>query len=131
MDRLFSLATRLLYIQARLSRDGSMTSSVNGWRTTTAPYRAALSRSLLELDCEDEKGHTQRFVADFALRLKTADSPKVWVLLGNHAGDNAQLMAMADALGWPYERKRITVPHVPTCSTPCSAQLCPEGQCQA
>lgn len=108
VDRLFSLATRLLYIQARLSGDGSMISSVNGWRRLLRRIAWRYPDRCWQLDCEDEKGHTQRFVADYALRLKAADSPKVWVLLSDHAGDNAQLMAMADALAWPYECKRIT-----------------------
>lgn len=108
IDRLFSLATRLLYIQARLRHDGSMISSVNSWRRLLRRIALRYPDRCWQLDCEDEKGHTQRFVADYAWRLKTVDSPKVWVLLGGHAGDNAQLIAMADALAWPYECKRVT-----------------------
>ena len=33
--------------------------------------------------------------------------PRVWVLTGQKAGDNAQVIALADALGWPYEVKRF------------------------
>jgi uncharacterized protein len=33
--------------------------------------------------------------------------PRVWILMGRKAGDNAQLSALADGLGWPYEVKRI------------------------
>ena len=32
---------------------------------------------------------------------------RVWVLLGSGAGDNAQLLRLAEALGWPFEAKRI------------------------
>jgi mitochondrial fission protein ELM1 len=32
---------------------------------------------------------------------------RVWVLLGDRAGDNAQLLRLAEALGWPFEAKRI------------------------
>jgi hypothetical protein len=32
---------------------------------------------------------------------------RVWVLLGYRAGDNAQLLRLAEALGWPFEAKRI------------------------
>jgi len=32
---------------------------------------------------------------------------RVWVLLGAGAGDNAQLLRLAEALGWPFEAKRI------------------------
>jgi mitochondrial fission protein ELM1 len=33
--------------------------------------------------------------------------PRVWVLAGRKAGDNTQLLALAEALGWPFETKRI------------------------
>jgi uncharacterized protein len=32
---------------------------------------------------------------------------RVWVLLGSGTGDNAQLLRLAEALGWPFEAKRI------------------------
>jgi len=32
---------------------------------------------------------------------------RVWVLLGKSAGDNAQLLRLAEALGWPFQAKRI------------------------
>ena len=32
---------------------------------------------------------------------------RVWVLLGDRAGDNAQVLRLAEALGWPFEAKRI------------------------
>lgn len=33
--------------------------------------------------------------------------PRVWVLLGKGAGGNAQMIALVEALGWPYEAKRL------------------------
>lgn len=33
--------------------------------------------------------------------------PSVWVLTGHKAGDNAQVTALAEALGWPYTVKRF------------------------
>lgn len=109
VDRLFNFASRLLYIRTRLSPDAAMTSSVNGWRKLLHRVAQRYPDRCWVLDCEDETGHTHRFVADFALRMQTAERPKVWVLVGDHAGDNAQLLAMADALAWPYECKRIAV----------------------
>jgi mitochondrial fission protein ELM1 len=35
--------------------------------------------------------------------------PRVWLLVGEKLGDNAQARALADALGWPYEERRIAV----------------------
>ncbi len=38
--------------------------------------------------------------------------PRTWLLCGNKAGDNTQLSALAGALGWPYEIKRMSYrPH--------------------
>lgn len=36
-----------------------------------------------------------------------ADNPVVWVLSGFKAGDTTQMLALADALGWAYEVKRL------------------------
>ncbi len=33
--------------------------------------------------------------------------PKVWLLCGHKVGDNQQLVALAEALGWPYTSKRL------------------------
>jgi mitochondrial fission protein ELM1 len=33
--------------------------------------------------------------------------PRVWLLLGRKAGDNAQILALAEALGWPFASKRL------------------------
>ncbi len=34
-------------------------------------------------------------------------SPRTWLLASPHAGDNSQLVALAKALGWPFETKRL------------------------
>ena len=33
--------------------------------------------------------------------------PVIWVLLGDKTGDNNQLLALAEALGWPFETKTL------------------------
>jgi mitochondrial fission protein ELM1 len=33
--------------------------------------------------------------------------PRVWVMMGHKAGDNAQILALAEALGWPFEIKHL------------------------
>jgi uncharacterized protein len=35
-------------------------------------------------------------------------NPRVWVMMGHKAGDNSQILALAEALGWPFEIKRLT-----------------------
>src|SRR5215470_9278748 len=38
--------------------------------------------------------------------------PRTWLLASPHQGDNTQLQALADALGWPFEIKRLAYqPH--------------------
>jgi len=34
--------------------------------------------------------------------------PKIWALLGAHQGDNNQVLALAEAIGLPFERKQLT-----------------------
>jgi mitochondrial fission protein ELM1 len=34
-------------------------------------------------------------------------APRVWALLGPHRGDNNQALALAEALGWPFEKKSL------------------------
>ena len=33
--------------------------------------------------------------------------PRTWLLMGHKAGDNAQLLALAEALGFPFEARRL------------------------
>ncbi|MEK0081721.1 mitochondrial fission ELM1 family protein [Benzoatithermus flavus] len=36
-----------------------------------------------------------------------SETPRTWLLLGHKQGDNGQVLALAEALGWPFEIKRI------------------------
>ena len=38
----------------------------------------------------------------------TSGAPRVWALLGHRTGDNLQVETLAEALGWPCERKALT-----------------------
>ncbi len=42
-----------------------------------------------------------------ASSVQTGQRPSIWLLTGHKAGDNSQVMALAEALGWPYEVKRL------------------------
>jgi len=33
--------------------------------------------------------------------------PRVWLMMGHRAGDNSQVQALGEALGWPFEIKRL------------------------
>lgn len=58
---------------------------------------------------------TARRMPEAASRTATADTPagsaaaapRVWVLLGEGAGGNAQMLTLADTLGWPYAAKQM------------------------
>jgi|AMFO01.1.fsa_nt_gi Predicted nucleoside-diphosphate-sugar epimerase len=41
-------------------------------------------------------------------QVSTTTTPRVWVLLNHRAGENAQVVALAEALGWPFEIKRFS-----------------------
>ncbi len=36
-----------------------------------------------------------------------APEPRVWAMMGHKAGDNSQILALAEGLGWPFETKHL------------------------
>lgn len=42
-----------------------------------------------------------------ASRQAVRTPPRVWLLTGHKAGDNNQVLALAEALGWPFDTKRL------------------------
>lgn len=40
-------------------------------------------------------------------RVSAPADPKIWILLADRAGGNGQLISLAEALGWPCERKTL------------------------
>lgn len=46
-------------------------------------------------------------VADVADR-RQATTPRVWLVTGYRAGERGQILALAEALGWPYELKQLS-----------------------
>lgn len=34
-------------------------------------------------------------------------APRTWLMLGHKAGDNSQILALAEALGWPFDSKHL------------------------
>ncbi|MBB3103210.1 ELM1/GtrOC1 family putative glycosyltransferase [Azomonas macrocytogenes] len=106
IDRLFALSRKMVFIQGSLTSNGAVTSTINGWRTLVRRIAQRYPERCWQLDCQGPDGQTQRFRADFPLRQKAGQTPKVWVLLGQNTGDNDQLVAIAKALGWPYEYRQ-------------------------
>jgi mitochondrial fission protein ELM1 len=55
-------------------------------------------------------------MADAVASVSPASPPvRVWVILGPRAGDNAQVLRLAQALGWPFEAKRIRYNRLDQC----------------
>lgn len=52
-------------------------------------------------------------------------TPRVWALLGHRPGDNAQVEALAEALGWPCERKELRWRRRALGWTPCYGRMGP------
>lgn len=107
VDRLFRLGRQWVFVKAALGPEESIIGSLDGWRALLRRVALRYPDRCWQLDCLDRQGRTHRFRADFAQRMKGGHAlPKVWVLQGKHAGDNEQLINIAEALGWPYEIKR-------------------------
>jgi mitochondrial fission protein ELM1 len=106
VDRVFRLSRSFVYIKAGLGADESLISSIKGWRALLRRVSQRYPDRCWQFDCEGHDGTVYRYLADFPLRSRQGEAlPRVWVLLGQHAGDNAQLLAIAESLGWPYECK--------------------------
>lgn len=45
--------------------------------------------------------------ADPAEPAAAKTAPRVWLLMGNRAGDNSQVLGLGEALGWPLEEKHF------------------------
>lgn len=109
LGRLFERAGKWVYLKVALGPPLSLGGSVAQWRRLLRRVASRYPGRCWHLDCTDGHGRTEQFRADFPLRSVAHDGvPRVWVLLGKHAGDNAQITDIAEALGWPYELKQPT-----------------------
>lgn len=107
LARLFEQAGKWVYVRTALGAPMSRIGSVSEWRLLLRRVASRYPQRCWQLDCIDAEGRVQRFRADFPLRsAEHGGQPRVWVLLGQHAGDNAQMTAIAEALGWPCELRQ-------------------------
>ncbi len=55
------------------------------------------------------QGHWNSYPSSPELSERAHESrpPKAWLVLGQRTGENAQIIALAEALGWPFEIKRL------------------------
>jgi mitochondrial fission protein ELM1 len=69
------------------------------WRPATEDESAAAD--------EGSAGPQAASASRAAAHGATISPPRVWVLTCHREGDNAQMVGLAEALGWPFEIKRI------------------------
>ncbi|MEZ4291062.1 MAG: hypothetical protein R3E53_11240 [Myxococcota bacterium] len=53
-----------------------------------------------------------------------SSEPLVWLLMGNRAGDNSQVLGLGEALGWPLVEKHFSTRATRSSSTCPSAPTC-------
>ena len=108
LDRLFELARGAVHLRVDLDAlaAGAGPAAATWWRdrTVEAAGRAALARDRGPAwRLETEAGGGRR-----VFEARPPRTPRVWVLEGAHGGDNAQMEVLAEALGWPWERKALS-----------------------
>jgi hypothetical protein len=117
VDALFGCAGRFVY--AQIGNDGRSAELSDGSRLASQPRAASwwceLFESagrrhpelywMLELFERDGRGRIRRRVRDGGRRL--TGPPVTWVLVDERRENVTQAIALADALGWPYERKDL------------------------
>lgn len=120
LDALFALAQSALHLQIDLRRTTSpddrpaparLRKAAEWWRQCITAAAERHPSVAWQLDLAEPGGARRRF------RHQPPDTPpRVWVLLGRHEGDNRQMRALADALGWPYETRQLVFkggPNIP------------------
>lgn len=78
---------------------------VEWWRQQV--QAAARGRVAWRLDARSAREPGRRLDTLEALSDSSRGTPTVWLLLGVKGGDNAQVVELANALGWPYEAKQL------------------------
>jgi len=103
IDALFAAARKAVYVAVIPAAADAPANDAAWWRER---LRAAARRHAglaWRLDVLDESGRRQRaWQAPASVRL-----PDVWLLHGRHAGDNAQVDALAAGTGWPCRTRQL------------------------
>ncbi len=116
LDEIFQRAERLVSISVTASDAPAIAAPdsndpclclrpVEWWRQQA--QAAARGRVAWRLDTRSATDPTRRLGTFEALSDSNRGAPSVWLLLGVKGGDNAQVMDLANALGWPYEAKQL------------------------
>ncbi len=72
------------------------------------PEAAPDPRAMHGNSCDDNPGNEHAPSPHPPTRRdRVTTPPRTWLMLGGKAGDNTQITALAEALGWPFETKRL------------------------
>jgi len=127
LDELFRRARRGVYVAVRcgfadrLLPDGgdlhACVRSPSWWREQVVRVAQRYPGLCWHLDAAEGFGRAQAKLTAYQAgpRPKSQGDPKVWVLLGSKGGDNAQLINLAQSLGWSYDIKRLVFNQLHAC----------------
>jgi hypothetical protein len=115
LNEMFTRATKLVYVAVRChagedSAEDRCIREPGWWREQIAAAARRYPDVVWRLDAVNRSRRGQATTVAYQSNLagaKPAMPPRVWVLAGPRTGDRSQLLALADALGWPYEVKDL------------------------
>ena len=111
VDELFARARRLVYVMVDAGGARRLAPVAARWRRVVAAAGGRHPGLAWRLDVSRRRMIRAPDVASFESRPDVAGAgaaPRVWTLLAEREGDNAQVRGLAEALGWPVEAKRLT-----------------------
>lgn len=114
LTELFRRARRFVYLAVQRNQAGNDGESHGNvftpawWRAQVAAVATHYPQVNWHLDFIERKPPDRQAVTAYQAIPARETKPRVWVLTGHRQGDNAQLVNLAEALGWPYEIKPLT-----------------------
>ncbi|GAB4348878.1 MAG: ELM1/GtrOC1 family putative glycosyltransferase [Immundisolibacter sp.] len=104
VDALFAAAGKAVYLAVAPAAADEPANTEAWWRARLRTAARRYPGRAWRLDVLDGSG---RRAHGWQAAAGTATSPTVWLLHGRHAGDNAQIDALAAAVGWPAQTRRL------------------------
>jgi mitochondrial fission protein ELM1 len=111
LDELFAHARDLVHVVVDAGNARRPAPAAARWHRVVAAAASQHPKVAWRLDVRRRRRLRGWEVVSFESRPDEAGAaapPRVWTLLGEREGDNAQIRGLAEALGWPAEAKRLT-----------------------